>query len=143
MGHGAGELDAGDFRSPIALADPPEGEVLLLDLVARLRLRLPDGAEAPAVALVHLEVESREAVRTFRRRLYDYYQTLRRKHDCPVLSIAVYLRVGLDGIGVEEYTEVYGGLEVLRFRYLYVGCRRWTPSNTWPGRAGWAWPWRH
>src|SRR5262249_3828384 len=104
---------------------------------ARLRLRSPDGAELPAVAMVHLEVESREAVRMFRRRMYDYYQTLRRKHDCPVLPIAVYLRVGLDGVGVEEYVEEYGGLVL---RYLYgglpaLGAEQYVAGASWLGVA--------
>src|SRR5207253_2703325 len=82
----AARLDFGSLQwlDKELFADPPEGQVLLLDLVARLRLRTHGGEETPAVALVHLEVESREAVRAFRRRMYDYYQTLRRKHDCPV-----------------------------------------------------------
>jgi hypothetical protein len=53
--------------------------------------------------------------------MFEYYETLRRRHTCPVLPIAVYLRVGLDGIGVDGYEEHFDDLDVLRFRYLYVG----------------------
>lgn len=73
------------------------------------------------MALVHIEVESRDAVAAMPRRMFDYYVPLRRNHGCPVLPIAVYLRVGRDGISVDSYTEEFGGLEVLRFQYLYVG----------------------
>lgn len=38
-----------------------------------------------------------------------------------MLPVAVYLRVGLNGVGVDGYAEDYDDLEVLRFRYLYVG----------------------
>jgi hypothetical protein len=102
--------------------DPPQGDVLVLDLVARVR-RLPTSEDAggETVALVHVEVESRDAVAAFRRRMFQYYEALRRRYDEPVLPIAVYLRVGLEGIGIDVYTEEYEGLEVLRFQYLYVG----------------------
>ncbi len=100
-----------------------QGEVHILDLVARLRRRTAGASGAPAelLAIVHIEVESREAVAAFRPRMYHYYEYLRRTHDCPVLPVAVYLRVGLDGVGVETYVETFDDLEVLRFRYLYVG----------------------
>jgi hypothetical protein len=53
--------------------------------------------------------------------MFEYYEVLRRRHNSPVLPIAVYLRVGLDGIGIDGYAENFDGLEVLRFQYLYVG----------------------
>src|SRR5580704_19755934 len=59
---------------------PPQGEKRLLDLVARLLIR----PEAPPpqlgltelVALVHVEVESRESVQPFRPRMFEYYTQL-------------------------------------------------------------------
>jgi len=103
-------------------ADPPQGDLLEVDLVAQLVLRdKTSGLPAEAVALVHVEIESRDSVETLRRRMFEYYETLRRRHNCPVLPIAVYLRVGLDGIGVDGYEEHFDDLDVLRFRYLYVG----------------------
>jgi hypothetical protein len=102
--------------------DPPQGDVLVLDLVARLPLLAAEASgAAEAVALIHVEVESRDAVATFRRRMFQYYETLRRRYDCPVLPVAVYLRVGLNGVGIDGYDEDFDDLEVLRFRYLYVG----------------------
>ena len=106
------------------LPQPPQGDVLLLDLVARVpRLGQPAAPGEPggAVALVHIEVESRDAVAGLRRRMFEYYEVLRRIHDEPVLPIAVYLRVGLEGVGIDVYTEEYDGLEVLRFQFYYVG----------------------
>ena len=58
---------------------------------------------------------------TFRRRIYQYYEALRRKYGCRLLPVAVYLRVGLDGIGIDTYVETYDDMEVLRFQFLYVG----------------------
>jgi hypothetical protein len=103
--------------------DASAGDVYYLDLVARLHRRTEGGSAAleELLTLVHVEVESRDAVATFRRRMYQYYEALRREYGHPVLPIAVYLRVGLDGIGIDEYTEVYDELGVLTFRFLYVG----------------------
>jgi hypothetical protein len=123
------------------LPDLPPGEVVVADLVARLRQRPAPGAEsAEALALVHVEVESREAVAAFRRRMYDYYHALRRKHDCPVLPIAVYLRVGLEGLGFDSYAEGYNDVELLSFRFLYVGlpaleAERYVAGGNWLGVA--------
>jgi hypothetical protein len=117
--------------------NPPQGDVLLLDLVARLPVR---AAGQAALALLHIEVESREAVTAIRRRMFDYYSVLRRDHKGPIMPIAVYLRVGRDGIGVENYTENFGELEVLRFQYLYVGlpaleAERYVAGRNWLGVA--------
>jgi hypothetical protein len=124
--------------------DPPQGDVRVLDLVARVPhlppLDTPDQPVGGTVALVHVEVESREAVATFRRRMFQYYETLRRRYDEPVLPVAVYLRVGLDGLGMDGYTEEYDGLELLRFQYLYVGlpaldAERYVSGDNWLGVA--------
>jgi hypothetical protein len=39
----------------------------------------------------------------------------------PVLPIGLYLRVGLDGIGVDAYEEHFWELKAVLFQYLYVG----------------------
>jgi hypothetical protein len=46
---------------------------------------------------------------------------LRDKYSFPVLPIALYLKLGLDGIGVNVYEERFWELETVRFQYLYVG----------------------
>ena len=53
--------------------------------------------------------------------MHGYYTYLRDRHDLPILPVAVYLQVGLQGLGVDEYTEAFGQLDLLRFRCLYVG----------------------
>ena len=104
---------------------PPQGERRQLDLVARLKLRHggpPTRAGATdLVALVHLEVESRASAMAFRRRMFDYYIQLRRDNDLPVLPIALFLRVGLDGIGWDAYEEFFWEHRIIRFDYAYVG----------------------
>lgn len=59
---------------------PPSAEKRQLDLVARLRLRegAPPPCEGPVelVALVHVEVESRDSAASLRPRMFEYYTQL-------------------------------------------------------------------
>jgi hypothetical protein len=104
---------------------PPQGEKRELDLVARLRLR--EGAPAvrkgvtDLVALVHVELESRESAAALRPRMFYYYVQLRRDTGLPVLPIGLFLRVGLEGIGWDAYEEHFWEQRILRFEYTYVG----------------------
>ena len=104
---------------------PPQGEKRQLDLVARLRLRPgappPREGTADLVALVHVELESRDSAAAFRPRMFDYYVQLRRDTGLPVLPIALFLRVGLDGIGWDAHEERFWEHPVVRFEYAYVG----------------------
>jgi hypothetical protein len=121
------------------LTDPPAGGVYLIDLIARVRRR-GDGSEAALATLVLLEIEARDAATETRAWLFHYYEALRRQHGLPVLPVALYLRVGLDGIGIDHYTESYGTMEVLRFSYLYVGlpalpAEQYVAGDNWIGVA--------
>src|ERR1700753_2145041 len=82
---------------------PPQGEKRQLDLVARLKLRAgappPRVGAADLVALVHVGLESRASAPAFRPRMFDYYIQLRRDTGLPVLPIALFLRLGMEGIG--------------------------------------------
>jgi hypothetical protein len=104
---------------------PPQGEKRQLDLVARVKLR--PGAPPPRagitdlVALVHVELESRASTPAFRPRMFDYYVQLRRDTGLPVLPIALFLRLGLDGIGWDAYEESLWERRIVRFEYAYVG----------------------
>jgi hypothetical protein len=104
---------------------PPQGERRQLDLVARLKLRPdappPHAGASDLVALVHVEVESRDSVVAFRLRMFDYYIQLRRDTGLPVLPIALFLRVGLDGRGWDAYEEHFWERQIVRFEYAYVG----------------------
>ncbi len=91
------------------------------------RLRLRPGAPPPRsgltdlVALVHVEVESRASTVVFRPRMFDYYVQLRRDTGLPVLPIALFLRVGMDGKGWDVYEEHFWERRIVRFEYAYVG----------------------
>jgi hypothetical protein len=53
--------------------------------------------------------------------MFEACVQLRRRHRLPVLPIGPYLKVGLDGIGVDVYEEHFWELRPLHFEYLYVG----------------------
>ena len=103
---------------------PPQSDRRQFDLVARLKLRPAPTASSGAsdlVALIHLEVESRESVVAFRPRVFDYYIQLRRDTGMPVLPITLFLRLGLEGIGWDAYEEHFWEHRIVRFNYAYVG----------------------
>jgi hypothetical protein len=106
--------------------NPPEGSRHVLDLVARIRCKQPIepspvAAADEMIAAVLVEIESRDSATRLKPRLPEYYLHLRSTYDIPVLPIVLYLKVGLDGIGVDVHEERFGELTPLRFEYLYVG----------------------
>lgn len=106
--------------------DPPHGETRHVDLVARVRLREavdPEQAEQepPWQALLHVEVEAGDSVAELRGRVHDYRSLLRMKYRLPVLSLAVYLGVSLQGRGWDAYEATYWGERVELTRFPYLG----------------------
>ena len=112
--------------------DPPDGKRRVADLVAQLPTLRPirtsaETTERHFIALIHLELEANDSVAVMRRRMHRYYSGFRDQHNLPVLPIAVYLNVGLDGVGTEVLAELFETedgqptFETLTFRYLYVG----------------------
>ena len=53
--------------------------------------------------------------------MFEYYIQLRRDTGLPVLPIALFLRVGLDGTGWDAYEEHFWEHRIVRFDYAYVG----------------------
>jgi hypothetical protein len=116
------DCDSPEWLEQEAFPDPPDGPRRMMDMVARLPVRNLSAAEAGSMlALVHVEIESPDSAAPFRRRMYRYNGHLRDKYDLPVLPIGVFLKVGLDGIGIDTYVEMFGTLPVVTFQYLYVG----------------------
>jgi hypothetical protein len=106
--------------------EAPQGKRRLLDLVAKLATRQvvkAQGADQKDswIALVHVEIEHADTVAPLRPRMFRYYDHLRERHGLPVLPIGLYLRVGLEGVGVDVYEEHFWDLRPVRFEYLYVG----------------------
>jgi hypothetical protein len=111
--------------------DVRRGRRRAMDLVAKLpatKAAAPAaGAAGSCLVIIHLEVESRKSAVALRPRICDYYRELRRKHGLPVWPIAIYLHVGLDGVGWDVYEELFLGRVIDHFEYAYVGL---------PGLAG-------
>lgn len=106
--------------------DALDGESRYVDVVAKLptleEVPAPDGRSPSSwVALVHVEIEAADTVAPLRRRMFQYYEPLRRRHDLPVLPIGLYLRVGLEGVGWDCYAESFWEHPLVRFYYPYIG----------------------
>jgi hypothetical protein len=106
--------------------DPPEGHRHVLDLVGKLPTRQAVPGQRPSepeqwLALVHIEIESPDKVTPLRPRMYEAYGWLRHQYRLPVLPIGLFLRVGLEGIGIDSYDEHFWELQTVHFQYLYVG----------------------
>lgn len=106
--------------------NPPDGPRHIVDLVAKVRCRhridpspCPDQKEL--LAAIWVEIESKDSLTRLKPRLPEYYLLLRGTYGIPVLPIGFFLKVGLDGIGVDVFEERFGELTPLRFEYLYVG----------------------
>ncbi len=103
--------------------DPPTGRNVVLDLVARLEMIRPPAGErvGPWLAVVNVEIEADDRAADLRRRIYHYWHALRTRHGLPVLPLAIYLRVALDGLGVDVYEEQFLDQPQMTFRFPYVG----------------------
>ncbi|HKI33829.1 MAG TPA: DUF4351 domain-containing protein [Gemmataceae bacterium] len=106
--------------------DPPRGKTRNLDLVARVPVRqvVPSqrsGEPDRWIVLIHIEVEADDRITRLRPRMYDYYKGLRDRYHLPVWSLALYLHVGLEGVGWDVYEEHLWERLVLHFEYPYVG----------------------
>jgi len=115
------DLSAVEWLDKELYPDPPEGSRHALDMVARVPVATAaEGEAAASLLLVHVEIESPDRTTRLEPRLPYYYYFLRDKHRLPVLPIVLYLKVGLDGVGVDCCVEKLWDLEVVRFQYLYV-----------------------
>ena len=112
------DLTRVSWRDKELFADPPDGPRHVLDLVAELT---DLGGDDSTLALIHIEIESAESVTDIERRLPDYYFYLRRAKRKPVLPVVVFLKVGLDGLGIREIRDPAEGDPTLIFFYRYVG----------------------
>jgi Domain of unknown function (DUF4351) len=121
------DFDSVEWLQQEVFLDPPQGRRRSLDLVAKLRANRPlTPGQAPAdgktwLALIHVEIESADTVEPLRGTVFDYYKQLRNRHELPVLPIALYLRVGLDGVGWDVYEESFGGRRLVQFHFAYIG----------------------
>ncbi len=112
------DLSTPEWQQQEVFLDPPRGERRILDLVALVGLLQP--VEESSQTLLHVEIESGDSVAELRRRMPRYRSALTSRRDVPVLSLALYLSVGLEGRGWDESRVNYWeqNLEVTRWAYL-------------------------
>jgi hypothetical protein len=120
------DTDKVEWLDKEVFPDPPDGARRVLDLVAKLPTREAVPGQHPGepqqwLALVHIEIESPDTATLVRWRMHRSYTSLRERHGMPVLPIALFLKVGLNGIGVDVYEEHFWELRPIRFEFLYVG----------------------
>jgi hypothetical protein len=125
--------------------DPPEGARRVLDLVGKLPTRQVVAGQRPGeadswLALVHIEIESPDKAAPLRPRMFHAYVNLRDKYRLPVLPIGLFLKVGMNGLGIDAYEENFWEFQAVRFQYLYVGLPaldglQYVQSDNWLGVA--------
>src|SRR6266511_2402135 len=82
--------------------DPPQGEKLIADVVARVPTLQPlpalrDAEGEASSVIIHIEVEWKDHLTGLHPRVFDYHNHFRTRYHVPVLSIGLYLRVALEG----------------------------------------------
>jgi hypothetical protein len=133
-----------DWQPQELFTNPPFGLVRRVDLLGIVRERMD--AERTTERLLHLEVESAASLTDARKKIGYYYPAIRTKHNLPVTCLALYLRVGLQGQGWDEYVEEEpapaedetASEAVYRVRWRYVGlpglsAERYLMSDNWLG----------
>jgi hypothetical protein len=120
------DFDSIEWLDKEIFLDPPQGETRDLDLVAKVRVRQAVASQRPGepegwIILIHIEVEADDRLTRLRPRMHDYYKGLRDRYHLPVWSMALYLHVGLEGVGWDVYEESLWERRVLHFEYPYVG----------------------
>lgn len=109
-----------EWQPQEVFTNPPLGLVKRVDLLGLVEERLEEDKVAPRA--LHVEVESAASLGEVRQKIGYYYPGIRTKHTMAVTTLAVYLRVGLQGQGWDEYVEEDGeGEPVYRVRWRYVG----------------------
>jgi hypothetical protein len=103
---------------------PPTGEHKAIDILAKVKLKKPVRDKQKAlVALVLLEIEGKDSVSVFERRLFDYWYALEKEYQTPVLPTVIFMHKALNGIDVGNSSRTFGSLTINSFNYLRVGLR--------------------
>jgi hypothetical protein len=113
------DLTAPHWQQQEVFLDPPQGERRLLDLVAVVPVTQP--VQGANQTLLHVEVESGDSVTGLRERMPRYRPALISRHNLPVLSLALYLSVALEGRGWDEARDDYWGENLSLTRWAYLG----------------------
>jgi hypothetical protein len=98
--------------------DPPKGARRAIDILAKIPTLQPikvtpkDRAADTCVGLVHVELEGWDPLDVMRERMRDYRHYLSKKLQLPVLPLCIYMHVGLEGLGWDEWQETFFGVVI-------------------------------
>jgi hypothetical protein len=113
-------FDSIDWKQQEIFVDPPTGERKSVDLIAAIQ-RVGEEQSIREVML-HFELESGDSLTSLRARMPGYRFLLKRTHGSkPLLSFAIYLGVGLQGLGWDTVTEQFEGELLSEIRWCYLG----------------------
>ncbi len=113
------DLTAPEWQQQEVYLDPPRGERRHIDLVALVSVTQP--VEESNQALLHVEVESADSLTDLRGRMPRYRHALAYRHNLPVLSLALYMNVGLEGRGWDEAVAHFWEQKVDGTSWAYLG----------------------
>lgn len=115
-----------DWLDTELLTDPPHGDTLIVDLLARLAVHPQAREHYPDLPIdnrlrLHIEVESGESAEPARKRAYRYSYHLDPDDHGDVLSLVLFLSVGLDGRGEDGYRRDVMGRSTKMQLFDYLG----------------------
>ena len=135
-----------NWQSQELFTNPPFGLVRRVDLLGIVQERVEE--EKIRERVLHLEIESATSLTDVRKKIGYYYPNIRSKHNLPVTTLALYLKVGMEGQGWDEYVEEEPSPEegeeiaeeLYHVRWRYVGlpalpAERYLTSDNWLGVA--------
>jgi hypothetical protein len=113
------DLTAPQWQPQEVFLNPPQGERRLLDLVALVGVTQP--VQGANQTVLHIEIESGDSLTDLRSRMPRYHPALTFRYNVPVLSLALYLGVALEGRGWDEAREDYWEASLGSTRWAYLG----------------------
>jgi hypothetical protein len=100
------------------LPDRPKGTV---DLLAKLRSLQPLRGGLDHLCLMHTEVEGRKSRRVMGRRMCRYFHRIDETLGLPTVPVAMYIKVGGEGLGWQSYDMTCWGHAFNHFEFPYIG----------------------
>jgi hypothetical protein len=100
------------------LPDRPKGTV---DLLAKVRSLHPLRGGLDYLCLMHTEIEGRKSRRVLGRRMCRYFHRIDETLGLPTVPVAMYTKVGGEGLGWQSYDMTCWGHAFNHFEFPYIG----------------------
>ncbi len=95
------DFDSVEWLQQEVFLDPPDGESVELDLIAKCRLKEPNPSDdclSKTHAIIFIEIESPTTSTSIRRRMWRYFDEVEKKQQVDVSPVVVFLNVAKEGI---------------------------------------------